>query len=129
MNRSFQDRPDGGRSIILLRTGRRHSLGRCHTVRPSLGHVMIAARFAATMALVAALTSCGGGQLGNPKVTDMDPFKARDMAQQYCQDISTMGHEKATRQLALRTLNAEVTDKDSEAIIAFAYVKLCPKNF
>lgn len=80
----------------------------------------------------ASLASCTlmpAKQLGNPAVVDLDPVDARDMAQEFCREVERVGQKEATQNLATATLQQEVSDADSDAIVEFAYVKLCPESF
>lgn len=78
------------------------------------------------------LASCGTSQprqLGNPEVRSMEPVAARDMAQEFCSEVKSDGQEKAVDQFATRLAGSEVTVADQDAIVTFAYEKLCPEAF
>lgn len=80
-------------------------------------------------AFMLASCSTGGGQLGNPRVSGMDAVKARDMANTFCKDVDSLGQEKAITKMATRLAGTDVSKSDQDAIVDFAYNKLCPGNF
>jgi outer membrane biogenesis lipoprotein LolB len=80
-------------------------------------------------ALLASCSVAGPRPLGNPDVASMEPVAARDMAQEFCQEVKADGQKAAVQQFATRLAGTEVTTSDQDAIIDFAYEKLCPEAF
>ncbi|MFB0839987.1 hypothetical protein ACETK3_18525 [Arthrobacter sp. E44] len=59
----------------------------------------------------------------------MDPVDARDMAQEFCQDVDALGQKKAVTELATKLAGTDISTEDQDAIVTFAYDKLCPGSF
>lgn len=79
--------------------------------------------------LLASCAATAPRQLGSPAVASMEPSEARDLAQEFCGDMKSDGQQAAVQSLATRLAGSEVTSSDQDAIVEFAYEKLCPDAF
>lgn len=79
--------------------------------------------------LLASCAATGPRPLGNPNVASVGPVAARDMAQRFCQEVKSDGQQAAVKQFGARLAGSDVTSEDQDAIVDFAYQKLCPEAF